>query len=148
MMSVPMAQSTRRRGSRGYVIPIVNDTWHDMGGALYLFSFGAYGGHDCYAWGERSLDDALEAAAEWLGETAPGLFSEPDYADAARELGAPEDWADDEEWFSRVSELAERDHTYTEAGWLLSWEWSVREITDADEYATVKARSIASVEGE
>lgn len=119
-------------------IPIVNDTWHDMGGNLYRFSFGVYGGDVCYAWGEKSLDDALEAA--------PGMFSEPDYADAARELGAPDGWADDEEWCVKVCEAAETDHTYTESGYLLSWEWFVSEVTDADEYASVKARSIASCE--
>lgn len=128
-------------------IPIVNDTWHDMGGALYRFSFGVYGGNVCYAWGEKSLDDALEAAAEWLKETSPGIFSEPDYADAAADIGAPADWQEDEEWSVKVQERAETDHTYTESGYLLSWEWTVNEVTDADEYADVKARSIASVEG-
>jgi hypothetical protein len=99
---------------------------------LYRFSFGSV---DVLAWACHTLDDALEEAADWLRDNAPGVFSEPDYEDAATELGAPEDWREDDEWCERVRDAAETDHTYTEAGWLLSWEWHVSDVTDADEFS-------------
>lgn len=100
--------------------------------ATYTFHFGAYGDTHVVVFGRPDrFEDALETAAECLLEHAPGLFSEPDYVDAAREIGValdtrgladlPEDLAE------RISAEAESDHTYTESGWLLSWEWSVTE---------------------
>jgi hypothetical protein len=101
-------------------------------GATYTFNFGAYGDTwvvvfqrpDC-------LEDALETAAECLLAHEPGLFSEPDYAGAAREVGVAFDQYTnglaglDDDTAERVREEAEADHTYTESGWLLSEEWTV-----------------------
>lgn len=103
-------------------------------GATYTFHFGAYGDTHVVVFGRPDrLAAALETAAECLLEHAPGLFSEPDYVDAAREIGValdqytrgladlPEDLAE------RIRELATVDRTYTESGWLLSWGWTVDE---------------------
>jgi hypothetical protein len=109
---------------------------------LYLFSFGAYGSVNVFAWGCHSLDDALEAAAEWCAKHAPGVFTDPDYDDAANDIEAPEDWRDDPEgWGEKVRERAETDMTYTESGWILSYEWHVYEVSDADDIAYVQWRS-------
>lgn len=103
-------------------------------GAWYEFHFGetivrVIERPDC-------VDDALEIAAECLAKVDPGLFSEPDYADAARECGIDlskytrglADIQDaDAELAERIIDTAETDHTYTESGWLLSWEWTVDE---------------------
>ena len=111
------------------------------GQSLYRFHFGAYGARVVYAWDCHTMSDALEAAAEWCREHAPGVFTEPDYDGAAADIGAPEDWRDDPEWADKVRDRAEVDLTYTESGYIASWEWSVTEVTDADEYAYVYARS-------
>jgi hypothetical protein len=61
------------------------DTWR---GYVWRFGFGAVGTTTVYVLTDReTLDDALETAAEWLKANAPGVFTEPDYEDAARELG-------------------------------------------------------------
>ena len=134
--------------------PVANPSDHDFRGdrtTLYLFGFGACGPTLLYAWGCHSLEDALEAAGEWLRDNAPGLFTDPDYAGAAEDVGAPEDWdsADNiDEWGERVQEAAEVDMTYTESGWILSWEWTVSEVTDAITVAAVRRRCVESEEGE
>jgi hypothetical protein len=103
-------------------------------GATYTFNFGAYGDTAVVVFARPDhIEDALETAAECLLEHAPGLFSEPDYAGAAREVGVALDQytnglADlDDDTAERVREVAEVGHTYTESGWLLSWEWAVAE---------------------
>jgi hypothetical protein len=122
-------------------IPIVGDRFWAKDGA-WLFSFGAYGDTRVIAFGH--LETALEDAAGWLAENAPGMFSPPDYEMAAEDLEL--DWsivraADcDDPDLQRVIEAAETDHTYTEAGWLLSWEWTADEITDPVEIAAVAIR--------
>jgi len=116
---------------------------------LYLFQFGAYGDTRVYAWGCHSLDDALEAAAEWLRDNAPGHFVGVDYAEAAADVGAPADWDSEDnvdEWGERVREAAEVDLTYTESGHLAAWEWAVSEVTDADTVAAVRAACAAEYE--
>ncbi len=97
-------------------------------GATFTFHFGAYADTtvivlqrpDC-------LDDALETAAECLKQHAPGLFSEPDYKAARDEIMGETGRGDDMISGEEIAERAETDHTYTESGWLLSWEWTVDE---------------------
>jgi hypothetical protein len=127
--------------------PIANASDHGFNRTpmpLYLFWFGAYGEHACYAWGCHSLEDALEEAAGWLHDNHPGMFvtfSDADYAEAAADIGAPEDWKEDDEWASKVWERTEVDHTSTESGYLASWEWSMCEVTDPAEVEHVLWRS-------
>jgi len=87
---------------------------------VHVFHFGAYADAHVLAFG--TIDDALEDAAAVLLEVAPGMFTEPDYDDAIKELSEelgrhPED--------SEVHERAETDLTYTESGYIASCEWTV-----------------------
>lgn len=135
-------------------IPVVNPTDYNFSRdtmPLYLFQFGAYGDTRVYAWGCHALEDALEAAAVWLRDNAPGVFHEVDYAGAAEDVGAPKDWdsADNvDRWGERVREAAEVDMTYTESGYLASWEWTVSEVTDADTVAAIRSQCAAESEDE
>jgi hypothetical protein len=112
----------------------------------WLFSFGAYGCTHVVAFG--SLEDALEDAAATLLEVAPGSFVEPNYQDAisdmidAGELEGVEHGTDindlDDDEICAVQESAKADLTYTESGWLASWEWTCREVTPEEIVAFVK----------
>lgn len=81
----------------------------------------------------RSLEDALETAAAYLADHAPGHFvSEEDMAerlrDACAERGfAPDDidWSDLRGVHAKAVEQAEGDTTYTESGRLESDEWGI-----------------------
>ena len=136
------------------VIPVANPSDYNFNRdtmPLFLFQFGAYGYTQVYAWGCHSLEDALEAAAEWLRYNAPGLFHEVDYAGAAEDIGAPTDWDSEghvDQWGERVREAAEADLTYTESGHLASWEWTVSEVTDADTVAAIRSQCAAESEAE
>jgi len=113
---------------------------------LYEIQSGAIGTLHVFMWAS-SFEDALERAAEYFAEHAPGHLTAPAYDEAAEELGAPEDWAD-EEWQEQVREAAEADLTYTESGWLVSYEWcGDGPITGAD-LDTIKAAIAAAREAE
>lgn len=106
----------------------INPGERDWKPGIYDLQFGANGDTHVSVHA-RWVEDALETATEHLADIAPGLFSEPDYADAARELGLllrfPDGLLDEEPELEAIRSLAETDHTYTESGWLLSWEWWV-----------------------
>lgn len=94
---------------------------------VWIFTFGAYGTHRVVACGH--LADALEDAAATLPQ---GMFVEPDYEEAARELG----WAwpvspDYRAAWDAIHALSTADLTYTESGWLPSYEWTCVEALDA-----------------
>jgi hypothetical protein len=122
--------------SDGIVGEIVNPSdkptrkkWFSKNESLWRFQFGAYGDTRLLVW-SKGVDDGLEIAADWLATNAPGhLMAEgsdelKSLRDEAREeLG--ED-ADDEE----VDQSATADLTYTEAGYLTSYEWTVDEAGD------------------
>ncbi len=124
-------------------------------GRLWLFGFGAYGDTNLAYWdpGHEHLEGALEHAAEWLAENAPGhITSENEmmelYKEAADELGVswpPEDWDDPK--VEEVREQAETDLTYTESGWLTSHEWTVDEIERGSElYCEIFIKSLEEAE--
>lgn len=134
-------------------IAVANPTDRDMtrgpGGTwqTYLFSFGAYGDTRVLAYGS-SMDDALEEAAEWLAEHAPGHLIGRG-SDELNELVAEarEEWVNDHERYPDEEEMhdvfdrATADLTYTEAGYLTSYEWTVRENpTKAELVALAKER--------
>jgi hypothetical protein len=107
-------------------------------GATYEFHFGAYLDTVVRVFHKPDhVEKALELAAEWLAEHEPGHFSEPDYADACAKYGLewplPEYYS--EGVYEKAREYAERDHIYTEAGWLLSHEWTVYE-SEGEPFAT------------
>lgn len=83
----------------------------------------------------RSCEDALELAAEWLADNAPGLIMpegdehlEELRREACEEAGLPyppSDDADWEEYYELFDRTAHADLTYTESGYLESWNWYV-----------------------
>jgi hypothetical protein len=120
----------------GTINPSERDSYSSN--SVFTFHFGAYGDTTVSLWAQSDhVEDALEMAAEWLAEHAPGIFVEPDYADAAREIGVGtpfegKDVADlyaagEDELADRICTRAEMDLTYTESGYLVSWEWTVDE---------------------
>lgn len=105
----------------------INPGERDWKPGIYDLQFGANGDTHVSVHA-RSDEDALELAADYLADIAPGLFSEPDYADAAREMGlllCYQFLLAEEPELEEIRQRAEVDHTYTEAGWLLSWEWGI-----------------------
>lgn len=90
----------------------------------WVLWFGAYADTYVMVW-EDSLEDALETAADFLANHGfSGHFVDMTdaYQDAARDLGL--DWpSDDEHVVCKVVDAAEADLTYTESGFIPSWEW-------------------------
>lgn len=115
--------------------------YNSPGNELYALSFGAYGWTRLLVYAS-SLEDALEEAAGWLADFAPGHLSDlsEEYKDALKEateeLG--ED-ADEEELQAKAQEIAETDMTYTESGWLTSHEWNGGEVNGPLEAAAAYA---------
>ena len=99
--------------------------WPDERKGGWSFQFGAYGSTRIIVLNEpgiSSLEDALESAAEVLAEVAPGTFHDDAIEDAYNEAiaeGMSEEDAQAE---------SETDMTYTEYGYIPSWEWHVNEL--------------------
>lgn len=96
---------------------------------LFRFGFGTVGTTFLLVWA-RGVESGLEIAAGWLETNAPGhlmVHSSEElkqlYDEAREELG--ED-ADEEE----IDQQATADLTYTESGYLTSYEWTVDDVTD------------------
>ena len=100
----------------------------------FLFSFGAYGSTMCLVHAPADhVNDALEDAAEWLKEAAPGMFCDDQIYEAYREaLNGREPGECSDEECDAAREYAEQDCTYTESGWLPSYEWHVDTVTRRD----------------
>jgi hypothetical protein len=102
--------------------------------ALWLFQVGACGPVYVAVWTRTTLEDALEELGGFLVDkgydgliTPHGSEEAKAMYDEAREELGPD--ATDEE----VMEHAEADMTYTESGWIRSWEWYVDEVDPRDE---------------
>ncbi len=105
----------------------------------FLFAFGAYGDTHVLVYARPDhIDDALEEAAGWLADHAPGLIMahgcqelQDLYAEARNEWceghGAVEEEDEGEVW-----ERATVDLTYTESGYIASYEWWVNEVSRTD----------------
>lgn len=96
-------------------------------GGAYLFTFGAYRCTRLLVWA-RSVEDGLEDAAAWLADHAKGHLVHDDYLtelhnEARAELA--EEGLEDDELEERAHEQATVDLTYTESGYLTSYEWWV-----------------------
>jgi hypothetical protein len=90
-------------------VVLVNPTERRFFDHAYVLWFGAYGWTRLHIYAD-SLDDALGGCAEWLATHAPGLIvkpGSPEYQDMLRE------------------DSAMADMTYTDSGWIPSWEWGV-----------------------
>ena len=116
---------------------LINPEEEEFFDNLYRFSFGAYGSMYCLVYG-RDCESALETAADWLSEHCPGVFTDPSTEEVARKELAedlqvdPSTLTEDE-----VFEYATMDLTYTESGYLASWEWFVRNASE-DEVGACK----------
>jgi hypothetical protein len=98
---------------------------------LWHMTFGAYGDHSVFVWGDSDICDALEAAAEVLPK---GMFTEPEWKEALAELFPGVEDIDDltDEQKDEVRTHAEEDLTDTECGYLASYEWSGSEVSMDD----------------
>ena len=85
----------------------------------------------------QDLEDAFECFVEWLDDNHPGCLTTIDYDEAARELGAPIDWREDDEWSNLVYEHADTEmtvvtHTTLKHGNAVpSYEWWGKEASSA-----------------
>jgi len=114
------------------VIHVVNPVERSWTRHRYVLWFGACGPTLLMVWA-NSLDDAIEECGAWLAEHAPGhIVSEGQHTALCREAcedaelawPPPHDWCDEPE-YTKAIESAEADLTYTEAGWLVSYEWGI-----------------------
>jgi hypothetical protein len=117
-----------------YPFVLVNPTDYNtyMRNSVFAFAFGAYGWTKLIVWeASDHIDDALEVAGEWLAEHAPGILtSEEEIGVLVREAQEEDPSASEEDAF----QTATQDMTYTESGWIPSWEWSMREFNSGDLY--------------
>lgn len=118
-------------------IVVVNPVERSWTRNRYVLWFGACGPTRLMVWA-NGLEDALEEAAEWLAENAPGLIMTHDseelrslVREACEERGISYDdmpWRGDDdaqEAWNDACDAATVDHTYTESGWIPSWEWGI-----------------------
>lgn len=107
------------KSSRGYTIAyrrevtLVNPSDRSWTKHDYILWFGACGTTYLRVW-SNCLDSALEKAAGWLAEHAPGHLTQPEYSEERNGEGEPVN-----------ADEAEADLTYTESGWLVSYEWGI-----------------------
>lgn len=102
---------------QGNPINVANPNEKQWARHRYLFTFGAPWPTFVLAYGD-CVEDALEAAAEWLAENGlDGLITPHENVHSSDDLRC-----DCENPFDCES------HTYTESGWLTSWEWRVDEV--------------------
>jgi len=135
----------------------VDDSGAGFGDNGYRFQFGAYACTQIHVWAD-SWESGFEQAAEYLNEIAPGYFYEPDYTEAATDLGLSEAWErftsgptdcdrEDERSGLKVMEHAEMDLMRTESGFLPSWECHGREATEAENLEALRASVEARIVG-
>lgn len=126
--------------SRCFVANPSDLDWNDT---LWRFGFGVYGNATIFVWA-KGVEDALEIAAESLKETFPGLLCADDeiaelYKTALAELVASGHDPEDEDTMCQAQENATVDLTYTESGYIASYEWTVDEVFETyPEYAAVR----------
>jgi len=120
-------------------ISIADDNRWNCERGVWLFHFGAYATAHVLAYGR--LEDALEDAAAWLKEHAPGHLTEPDYNDPTMLLEPEiEGELDADKRQELIREHAEADLTYTESGWLVSYEWTYTELHSPDDLLALVRR--------
>jgi hypothetical protein len=103
----------------GKEVPIVNPNEYDYRDWVYLFSFGAYGDKLLLVFG-KGVESALEVAADYMKTVAPGVFVSQEELKNLYEEVLAEGKSEEE-----AQEAATVDLTYTEAGYIPSWEWTV-----------------------
>lgn len=136
-----------------FVNPLEYPTGKSYGGlrkeGLFGLHFGAYGWTRVLVWA-RSLETALEEACGWLADHAPGIFVDQQaLQELEREYREEHPDADDDD----VASEAYADLTYTESGYIPSYEWGIgfdseNQGTDNDFYAAALAASKEEYERE
>lgn len=111
---------------------IINPTDRDYYTHRYVLSFGAYACTHLMVYAS-SLDDALEECAEWVTDNAPGHIMAHDsdelvelFEEARAELFGDTqatELSDEQRW--ECEEQATADLTYTESGYITSYEWTI-----------------------
>lgn len=104
-------------------LTIINPNDRNWTRHRFVLSFGAHAPTHLMVYA-NSLDDALEECGEWLLEHEPGHFHDPDYSGVATEKACTQ-CIPNEVFCDDCQQVAVTDMTYTESGWLLSWEWSI-----------------------
>lgn len=93
-------------------------------GELFALQFGAYGWTKLLVWA-RHAEDALEEASGWLAEFAPGIFVDQEQLEELeKEYREENPDADDDD----VANEAYADLTYTESGYIPSYEWTLDDV--------------------
>ena len=100
------------------------DTAHD-GGKWFSANVGAYGETRVLLYVDDSRD-VIEVLGEVLAAHAPGAFVVIDWEEARIDAIMEGHDPADEGFREIVEEIATRDLTYTESGYLASWEWTMR----------------------
>ncbi len=122
---------------------VVNPSEREYTDQRFVLSFGAYGTTHLLVWGH--LEDALEAAAEWLADNAPGHIMleghgnderDPQLDELMREACSGHgiafddiDWTeldgDEQQRLWDIEQEAYADLTHTQRGYLTSYEWCI-----------------------
>jgi hypothetical protein len=103
---------------------------------LFLFSFGAYGDTFVAVW-DNHLEDALEEVGGFLVEYLPGHITQHDDPHLKELYEEAKEEGDEDSW--------DADLTYTESGYLTSYEWSVDEFGPGDPFYDKVWRKSADV---
>lgn len=103
---------------------LVNPTSWSWARNLYAMHFGAYGTTRLLIW-SNGYEDAAETAADWLSRYAPGHISTEEHvAQLMKEVQEDHPGIDDD----LAYEKATADLTYTESGYLTSYEWTIDDL--------------------
>ncbi len=143
-----MTSPAFRRGEHGiyFINPPDREERHGRHAPQrFLLWFGACAPTLLMVW-ERHLEDALETAADWLADNTPGHLMTEDSEEmadlrreACEEAGLPWppecDHEMEELGYYDTFESAEADLTYTESGYLTSYEWGI--VAENPDRATV-----------
>lgn len=124
-----------RNGWRTNEIVMLNPDQKRWYNHLYVLWFGGCGATYLHVYAD-SLDDALAECAEWLAEHAPGHIMKhgsEEHIDLIKDACKDAGVTYDPDMFSgsvatemyKILEKAEADLTYTEAGFITSYEWGI-----------------------
>ena len=125
-------------------VPIVNPGDYDWTRGLFLFGFGAYNDTKCLVFA-NGVEAALEIAASHLKDTGEIGFFETDEALKGLYDEVREEHPEYSE--EQAQQAAEADLTYTESGYLVSYEWTVDDVPELLEQAKAISREYEESRG-
>ena len=112
-------------------VVLVNPSDREWSIHNFVLWFGSCGTTYLRVW-SSGIEGALEAAAEWLTENDPGHLTKHNseelqelLAEEYKDRGINPDDPISEEEFQSIFDAATVDLTYTEAGWITSYEWGI-----------------------